>query len=130
MSRRGHRLLLGAVFILAGINHFANARFYRAIMPSYLPWHAALVALSGVAEVGLGGLALLPGARRVARWGLVALLIAIFPANLYMAQHAGRYAALPAWVLWLRLPLQGLLIGWVWWATANPKVAQGESAGL
>jgi len=69
------------------------------------------------AEVALGGLVLIPRMRRLARWGLTALLIAVFPANVHMALHPQRYAAIPSWLLWLRLPLQGLLIAWVWYST-------------
>ena len=112
------RVLLGSLFILAGINHFRRPRLYRAIMPPYLPWHNPLVALSGVAEVGLGALALLPRWQRRAGWGLIALLVAVFPANLHMALHSDRYPRIPAWLLWFRLPLQALLIAWVRWCTA------------
>lgn len=118
MTRVAGRRLLAAVFLLAGLNHFAQPRLYRAIMPDYLPAHDALVAASGYAEIALGLLALDGRARGVTRWGLTALLIAIFPANLHMALHAARYPRIPAPLLWLRLPLQGLLIAWVWWATA------------
>jgi uncharacterized membrane protein len=108
---------LGAVFILAGLNHFLQPRFYTAMMPDYLPAHGALVAASGYAEIALGALALVPGQERLARWGLTALLVAIFPANLNMAVHADRFRAIPPALLWLRLPLQAALIAWVWWAT-------------
>jgi uncharacterized membrane protein len=97
-NRTHHRRVLGGLFILAGLNHFLQPRLYRAIMPPYLPAHRELVAASGYAEIALGGLVLVPGAERLSRWGLIALLLAIFPANLHMA-------------------LQGVLIGWVWWAT-------------
>lgn len=115
----GGRLLLAALFVGAGATHFLNPRPFRAIMPDYLGWQAELVALSGAAELLLGILLLIPGARPVARWGLLALLVAVFPANLHMALHPERYAALPAWLLWLRLPLQPLLMLWVWKATAE-----------
>jgi uncharacterized membrane protein len=109
-----NRIVLGCVFILAGINHFRRPRMYQAIMPAYLPWH-------GVAEVLLGGLALFSRGRRPARWGLAALLVAVFPANVHMALHTERYPQIPAWLLWLRLPLQGVLIGWVWWSTRRAR---------
>jgi len=112
------RVLMGILFILAGINHFRRPRMYRAIMPPYLPWHNPLVALSGIAEVGLGALALLPRWRRPAGWGLIALLIAVFPANLHMALYSDHYPRIPAWLLWCRLPLQAVLIAWVRWSTA------------
>lgn len=120
MLRNLCRASLGLVFIAAGANHFARPRMYQAIMPDYLPWHAQLVALSGYAEVLLGVVALIPRLRRLARWGLIALLLAVFPANLHMAAHPQRYAAIPRWLLWARLPLQAVLIAWVWWCTAPP----------
>ena len=87
------------------------------MMPEYLPWHAPLVAISGYAEVVFGALALLPRWKRLTRWGLIALLLAVFPANVHMAVHAKRYPRIPSWLLWIRLPLQFVLIAWVWLAT-------------
>jgi uncharacterized membrane protein len=115
------RVLMGILFMLAGLNHFRRPRMYRAIMPPYLPWHTPLVALSGIAEVGLGALALVPRWRRPAGWGLIALLVAIFPANLHMALHTDRYPRIPAWLLWCRLPMQAVLIAGVRWCTTVPK---------
>lgn len=123
MRKPRQRRLLGALFILAGLNHFALPQAYQAIMPDYLPAHDALVAASGAAEIALGLLTFVPGARRLTRWGLVALLIAVFPANLHMALHAERFAGIPPALLWLRLPLQGVLIAWVWRATAADEPA-------
>lgn len=119
MSERDQRRLLGAFFILAGLNHFVAPRTYRALMPDYLPAHRELVAASGVAEIALGLLAFAPPARRLTRWGLIALLLAIFPANLHMALHVERYSRFPPALLWLRLPLQPVLIAWVWRVTAT-----------
>jgi uncharacterized membrane protein len=103
----------------AGVLHFVKTNNYLKIMPPYIPWHRPLVLLSGFFEM-LGGAALLvPAIRRAAAWGLVALLIAVFPANLYMAAHpveAGA-AGVPAALLWLRLPLQLLLVGWILWCS-------------
>jgi uncharacterized membrane protein len=113
------RALLSAGFIVAGANHFVQPDFYRSIMPPYLPWHAPLVALSGLAEVGLGALLLLSRFRPLASWGLVALLVAVFPANLQMALHSELYRPLPAWLLWLRLPLQAVLIWLVRWSARD-----------
>lgn len=111
------RVLMSILFMLAGINHFRSPQMYRAIMPPYLPWHTQLVALSGAAELGLGALALVPQWRRQAGWGLIALLVAVFPANLHMALHSDHYPQIPAWLLWCRLPLQVLLIASVRWCT-------------
>jgi uncharacterized membrane protein len=119
MLRKISRAILGLMFIAAGANHFLRPQLYQAIMPDYLPWHPELVAISGYAEMALGGLVLFPGKRRLARWGLTALLLAIFPANVHMALHPQRYEDIPAWLLWLRLPIQGLLIAWAWWSTGE-----------
>jgi uncharacterized membrane protein len=124
MRRQLSRVALGLTFILAGVNHFRRPRLYLSIMPDYLPWHPALVALSGYAEVILGVLALIPRMRRLARWGLIALLIAVFPANLHMALHPQRYRDIPRGLLWLRLPFQGLLIAWVWCSTVLQPSAE------
>jgi uncharacterized membrane protein len=109
--------LLGILFIIAGILHFTHASFYLAIMPPYLPSHLELVYISGFFEI-LGGLGLLISrTRRWAGYGLIALLVAVFPANVHMAMHdvpiAGASAS-PV-LLWLRLPLQGVIIAAVWW---------------
>ena len=111
------RYLLGFLFVLAGINHFANTAMYVSIMPPYLPWHLELVYVSGIAEMTLGVLLLFLRCATWAAWGLVALCVAVFPANLHMALHAELYPSLPSWGLWVRLPLQGLLIAWAWWYT-------------
>jgi uncharacterized membrane protein len=88
-------------------------------MPPYIPWHVAMVQVSGAFEI-LGGLGLLiPATRRAAAWGLVALLVAVFPANLYMATNpieTGAASMAPL-LLWGRLPVQLLLIWWVLWCT-------------
>ena len=86
-------------------------------MPPYLPWHFAFVIISGVAEVVLGVGLLIPKTSRYAAWGLIFLLIAIFPANIHMATHPELYPNIPPIALWLRLPLQVLLILWAYWYT-------------
>ncbi|HZF07773.1 MAG TPA: MauE/DoxX family redox-associated membrane protein [Thermoanaerobaculia bacterium] len=109
------RWALGLFFIIAGIAHFVRPDVYLKIMPPYLPWHRGLVFLSGVAEVVLGALVLVPRCTVPAAWGLIALLVAVFPANLYMAQNPGLFPKLSPTLLWLRLPLQAVLIGWAYW---------------
>jgi len=97
-------------------------RSYEAIMPPGLPHHREAVAISGVAEI-LGGAAVLsPRTRRFGRWWLLALLVAVFPANLHMALNPEQVRGLdlgrvPRWTLWARLPLQPLAMLWVWRAT-------------
>ena len=115
------RTILAILFIAAGSIHFIAPQVYMKIMPPYLPWHLSLIYISGAAEV-LGGMGLLfPSVRPAAAWGLVALLIAVMPANVYMAT-----AHLPvpgimgeSWAQWLRLPLQIPLIYWAWLYTRD-----------
>ena len=87
------------------------------MMPPYLPGPLTLVYLSGVCEVVLGALLFLPRFSRSAAWGLVALLIAVFPANVYMALHPEQFPEFGETGLWVRLPLQGVLIAWAYWFT-------------
>lgn len=111
------RYVLGAAFIAAGANHFLNTGFYLSIMPDYLPWHRALVYASGVAEMALGALLFVSRFRKLAAWGMIALMIAVFPANLQMALHTGLYPQFSELALWLRIPGQAMLIAWAWWYT-------------
>ena len=115
----GMRWLLGTAFVLAGVNHFVRPEFYVRIMPPYLPLHLELVYLSGFFEAALGILLLIPRYSALAAWGLIALLVAVFPANVHMALHADLYPAFSPALLWLRLPLQGVLIAWAYWFTGK-----------
>jgi uncharacterized membrane protein len=115
------RALLALFFVLAGINHFRQTGFYLRMMPPYVPWHLAMVQISGVAEVVLGVLLLIPAASRIAAWGLIALLIAVFPANLQMALHPDTFPEFSPRALWLRLPLQAVLIAWAYWYTKSHR---------
>jgi uncharacterized membrane protein len=108
------RLILGVLFVGAGLLHFVLTPIYVGIMPSYLPEPRLLVQFSGLCEI-LGGLGLLePRTRVVAAWGLMALLVAVMPANLNMALHPEQFPRVSGWVLWLRVPLQIPLILWAW----------------
>lgn len=122
------RTALGAIFILAGINHFRSPQAYLQIMPDYLPAHKELVALSGVAEIAGGLGVLFPRTQRAAGWGLIALLLAVFPANIYGAQNGMEIfgKTVPSWLLWVRLPLQLLLIWWVYKACLTKEKAAPE----
>jgi uncharacterized membrane protein len=112
--------LLAALFVGAGLLHFLHPETYLRIMPPALPAPRLLVLLSGVAEMAGGLGLLLPATRRWAASGLLALLLAVFPANIYMLQiHEQLY--LPAWVGWARLPLQPLLMWWVWRAGGQAR---------
>ena len=98
-----------ALFITAGVGHFVATDFFLKIMPPYLPFHLPLVLVSGVIEILLGILLLVPRYSRLAAWGIIALLIAVFPANIHVYQHQELFP-LPPFVHLLRLPLQGVLI--------------------
>ena len=129
--RTALRWLAGVAFILAGANHFRSAAFYRQIVPRSFPRPDVLVWVSGVAEI-VGGVGLLVRRlRRPAGWGLIALLLAVFPANLYMAQSSDPAVTmnLPRWALWARLPLQAVLIAAVEWVSrpaASTRAAGGQ----
>lgn len=115
------RWLLAGLFVAAGVMHFVRPHVYVSIMPPYLPWHAPLVYVSGVCEVVLGALLLVPRVRRLAAWGLIALLVAVFPANVHMAMTPDLFPNIPPWVLYARLPLQGVFIAWAWWFTRRSE---------
>lgn len=102
------RILLALFFIISGANHFLSPDFYLAIMLPYFPLHAQLVAISGAAEVAGGLGVLFPPTRKLAAWGLIALLVAIFPANIQAISTGMVIAdrAVPNWILWSRLLLQ------------------------
>ena len=126
-TRRVLLWVMGLFYIGAGIIHFVNPGFYLPMMPPYLPYHLALVYLSGLAEIVLGAAVLVPRTRQLAAWGIILLLIAIFPANLHIAMHnvplAGATEGAGVWN-WVRLPLQGVLI---WWAS---RYTQPEAPSL
>jgi uncharacterized membrane protein len=108
------RVLLSVFFLAAGLLHFLKPKPYVAIVPDAMPRKRALVYASGVAEMA-GGAGVLPRrTRRAAGWWLIATLVAVFPANVNMAVNADRFRAVPEPLLWARLPVQGLLIAWVW----------------
>jgi uncharacterized membrane protein len=114
--RSALRWILAVFFVAAGLNHFREPAVYEGMMPPDLPWHASLIAISGACEV-LGGIGIIMArTRRAAGWGLIALLVAIFPANLHVALM-GRmpgFSFSPT-VLWARLPFQAAFIAAVWW---------------
>lgn len=118
------RLLLGLFFVVAGVNHFLNPQVYVGMIPPYLPYPEMLNLVSGAAEVAGGVGILIPRLRWLAAWGLVALLIAIFPANLHLALNGWAAHDIPRWVLWARLPLQAVFIAWVYWTCLAKPAGQ------
>jgi uncharacterized membrane protein len=114
MVRKVLMLLLALFMLVGGLNHFLNPEFYLRMMPPYILAPTFMVALSGMAEIALGIALLLPRMRVLAAWGIIALLIAVFPANIHMYQHRDQWPEIPGVVLLLRLPLQLVFIGWAW----------------
>jgi uncharacterized membrane protein len=110
--------VLANFFIGAGFNHFVMPRAYERIVPPRLADHARrIVQLTGVAEI-VGGVGVLaPATRRLSGVGLIALLAAVFPANVYMAREPQRFERIPRWALYARLALQPLMMLWAWRAT-------------
>jgi uncharacterized membrane protein len=117
-SSRRSRGLLALLFIGSGVNHFVGRRFYEAIVPPSLKEHAkTVVDVSGVAEIAGGLGVLLAPTRRLSGVALIALLAAVFPANVHMARSPERFRKIPRWALYGRLPLQPLMMVWAWRAT-------------
>ena len=121
------KFLFAILFVVAGFNHFIDPSFYLHMMPPYLPRPLLLIHLSGLMEIILGVSLLIQKLTRVAAWGVIALLIAISPANLHMAVNHEFYPQYSVVALWARLPLQIVLIGWAYWYT-KPLDA-GEDSG-
>src|SRR5262245_61443653 len=122
LAKRVLLRVMASAYILAGFNHLVNPGFYVAIIPPGLPNPEWLNLLSGLAEIVLGVFVLEPRVRPLAAWGIIALLIAVFPASLYVAtHHLGRPDFAPgarnAFANWARLPLQIVFVLWAWWYT-------------
>ena len=114
------KYLLAIFMIVAGTMHFVNPDFFLKIVPPYLPLHRELVLVSGVCEILLGVLLLIPKCSHLAAWGIIALLIAVFPANIYLFQNQDLMPASPL-IHFLRLPLQGVFILWAYWHTRTTE---------
>ena len=106
-------VLMSALYLYSGIQHFRNPKFFLKLMPPYVPKHQLMVDISGVAEIVLAIGLLFSATQSWAAWGVIALLIAVFPANIYMATATDKFRKVSPWIKWGRLPLQGVLI---WWA--------------
>jgi uncharacterized membrane protein len=117
--RGAARWALGLAFVAAGLNHFLHTDFYVSIVPPWLPAPLALVWISGVAEVALGAAVLVRAWARPAGWGLVALTLAVSPANLHMALHAELFPQFSPVMLWIRMQLQVALLAWIYWSACR-----------
>ena len=116
------KVLFAILFISAGILHFTNPDFFVRIVPPVLPAPLFLVYLSGFFEIVLGILLLIPKFSRFAAFGLIALLIAVFPANIYMALNPQIFNEYKPLALYLRLPMQFVLIAWSYWLTRDKTI--------
>ena len=116
--------------VTAGVAHFVLPDMFIPLVPPSLPWPREIVFASGALEILFGGMLLIARYARRAAWWLVALLIAVFPGNLHMAANAGSFPNLDIspTLLWLRLPLQALLISWAWMFTRRPPIVRHASA--
>ncbi len=123
--------VMAILYVIAGVMHFLVPELYVQIVPPFLPGRLALVYLSGIAEIALGLGLLHPRTRRLSAWGIIALLIVIFPANVYMATSGVVIDGSPGGgdpselVRWGRLPMQVVLIAWAWWYTRPPSDEPG-----
>lgn len=121
------RGILAICTIIVGITHFIRPEQYARIVPSQFPHPVALVYISGVFEI-LGGIGLMiPLVSVAAAWGLIALFIAVFPANINQALHSIPIEGIPHHPIlyWVRLPFQAVLIAWAWWYTRHPETQAG-----
>ena len=108
-------LIMAYFYISVGIKHFTEPEWFLQIYPPFLPFGLAAVYVSGFFEVLFGIMLLIPKTRYYAGWGLIALLIAVFPANIYLAYTNGAAMNISATVAWVRLPFQALFIGLAYW---------------
>ncbi|PCJ65735.1 MAG: DoxX family protein [Candidatus Hydrogenedentota bacterium] len=110
--------LLGVFFIFAGVMHFVNPALYLPMMPEYLPLHEELIFISGLAEIAAGILVLIPKTRRIGGWAVIAVLVAVYPANINMALNPDEFTDIMSpTALYIRLPIQFVAIAWAWWCT-------------
>jgi uncharacterized membrane protein len=123
--------IFAAFFVAAGVGHFVNEPFYMKLMPDYIPHelHRGAVIVSGVCEILLGVLLVIPATTRLAAWGLIALLIAVFPANIYAFQHSEEIFRISRRAHFIRLPLQALMIAWAYWYTRPDRPHDRTIAG-
>ena len=108
-------ILMTLFYIMAGTNHFINPDWYVRIVPPILPFKTAIVYISGILEIILGTLLIFPKTRFIASWGLILLLVAVYPANIYVALTNGEVMDTTPLIAWGRLPFQFVFIGLAYW---------------
>ena len=117
-----------AWFMFGGIGHFTNADFFVAIMPPYLPWHLELVYISGVFEIVFAAMLIPPATRQLAGNLLIALTIAVTPANIHMWMNPELFPEVEPTFLWVRLVIQVILLAVIWFSTRNSTWGRTASA--
>ena len=120
------KIVLAVFLVFAGLMHFVRPEFFLKIVPPYLPFPMGLVLISGAFEIMLGASLWIPRLSRIAAWGIIALMFAVFPANIYLFQHQEILPA-PPWVHLLRLPMQVVFILWAYWHTRPDHEKLGRS---
>jgi uncharacterized membrane protein len=113
------RYLMAAFYVWTGISHFTRPEFFLSLMPPYIPLHAEMVSLSGIAEIVLGVLVAIPRTAAFAGWGIIAMLIAFLPVHVHMLVNNHLYPEAPTSMLWARFPIQALFILWAYWYTTD-----------
>ena len=108
-------IIMSLFYIMAGTNHFINLDWYVRIVPPILPFKTGIVYISGILEIILGSLLIFPKTRFIAGWGLIILLVAVYPANIYVALTNGEAMDITPLIAWGRLPFQFVLIGLAYW---------------
>ena len=108
-------MVMGIFYISIGISHFTSPIWYVQIVPPYLPYELELVYISGLFEILFGGMLLFKKTRFLAGWGLILLLIAVYPANIYLAQTNGAAMGTTPLIAWGRLPVQFIFVGLAYW---------------
>ena len=108
-------IVMGVFYISIGISHFTSPIWYVQIVPPYLPYKLELVYISGIFEILFGGMLLFKKTRFLAGWGLILLLIAVYPANIYLAQTNGAAMNTTPLIAWGRLPVQFIFVGLAYW---------------
>ena len=109
-----HLYLMASIYILAGLNHFRKPKMYQRTIPPYFPNAKLMNILSGFAEIAFGIALLIPAYKSIGAWGIIFLLVAFLTVHVYTIQDKRAGFGLPKWVLWLRIPLQFVLIYWAY----------------
>lgn len=107
-------ILMGGIYVLAGLAHWVYPKIYKSIIPPWVPYRSAVVWSSGLLEIVLGLALFYPPFREAALYGIMGMLLLFLPVHTYMLGNAQRYPKFPYWLLWTRIPIQGLLIYWAY----------------